>query len=75
MKIPDVHARRLTENDAVRVDDIDVISPRNISIDYRAVSAAHNVQIVVGLRPAVILDNFSTPNGVIRPTDDIVCIG
>ena len=72
IKIPDVDLGRLAKDDAVRIDDVDVLAALNRTVDIRGVRTRNDVQIVVGLIPAVIAHTFPLRDGVISPCNHII---
>ena len=74
IEIPDIDLRRLAEDDAVRIDDVDILAAHDLAVDVRGVCARDDVQIVIRLVAAVMHDTFPTGEGIVPPLNDIVRI-
>ena len=72
MEMPDVDHGRLAEDDAVRIDDIDIVAALDLAVDVRGVRTRDDVQIVVRLIATIILNELTLIDGVIAPVDNIV---
>ena len=74
MKMPDVDLCALAEDDAVRIDDIDVVAADDLAVDVRGVCARDDVQIVVRLCTTIMNNTLNTAQGVVSPFNHIVCV-
>ena len=72
MEMPDVDLCPLAEDDAVRIDDIDIVAALDLAIDVRGVRTRDDIQIVVRLIAAIILNGLTVIDGVIAPVNDVV---
>ena len=72
MEIADVDRRARAEDHAVRIHEVDVLAARDRAVDLRGIAALHDVQIVVGICPAVIAYGLAAVHGIVRPCNDIV---
>ena len=74
MEMPDVDHGILAEDDAVRIDDIDVVAALNLTVDVRGVRTCDDVQIVVRLCTTIMNNTLNTAQGVVPPFNHIVCV-
>ena len=70
--MPHIDLRARTEQDAVRVDEVDVVAAFHRAVDLRHACAFDDVQVVIGLRSLIELHGLAFGNGKAGPVDHVI---